>query len=131
VDAVDLFGDGAGEVEAGSAEVVGGDVLEDAGLCTPVVEFGGGSAGPLPVGLGIEELNDAVGVGIAEGLEEDRIDDGEDGGVGSDAEGESGDGGEGECRVGDEHAEGVAEVAEEIAHVFLPPSDLTFRAGGR
>ena len=38
VDAVDLLGNGAGEVEAGTTEVVGGDVLKDAGLGFPGVE---------------------------------------------------------------------------------------------
>ena len=38
VDAVDLLGNGAGEVEAGTAEIVGGDILKDAGLGFPGVE---------------------------------------------------------------------------------------------
>ena len=116
VDAVDLLRDGAGEVEAGTAEVVGGDVLEDFGLFAPEIELGRGSAGPGAVGREVHHLDDTVGVGIGEGLEEDGVDDGEDGGVGSDAERDGGDGGEGERRIGDEHAEGVAEVVAEIAH---------------
>ena len=83
----------------------------------------GEAAAPLPSGDGVHELDDAVGVGIGERLEQDRVDHGEDGGVGSDAEGESGDGGYGERRAGDEHAEGVAEVAEKVAHVGVPPSE--------
>ena len=43
MDAVDLLGHIAGEVEAGTAEVVGSDVLEDVGLLLPVVEVGGRS----------------------------------------------------------------------------------------
>ncbi len=38
VDAVDLLGNGAGEVEAGTAEVVRGDILKDAGLGSPGIE---------------------------------------------------------------------------------------------
>ncbi len=38
VDAVDLLGTSAGEIEAGTPEVVGGNVLKDAGLCSPGVE---------------------------------------------------------------------------------------------
>ena len=42
VNTVDLFGHGAGEIEAGAAEVITGDVLKDAGLLLPDVEFGDG-----------------------------------------------------------------------------------------
>ena len=96
VDAVDLFGDGAGEVEAGSAEVVGGDILKDAGLLLPVVEFGDGGGRSVTAGLGDEELDQTIGLGIGEGFEEDGVDDGEDGRVDAYAECERGDGGEGE-----------------------------------
>ena len=116
VDTVDLLGNGAGEIEAGTAEVVGGDVLKDAGLGTPVVEFGGRRAGPVTVRGDVHELDHAVGVGIGEGLQQHGVDDGKDGGVGSAAEGERGDGGDGERRVGDEDAEGVAEVLPEVIH---------------
>ena len=50
VDAVDLLGDGAGEVEAGTAEVVRGDVLKDAGLRSPGIEVGRGGRGAVAVG---------------------------------------------------------------------------------
>ena len=72
----------------------------------------------MPSGEGVHELDHAVGLGIGERLEQDGVDDGEDGGVGSDAEGEGGDGGDGEGRVRDEHAEGIFEVVPEIAHDF-------------
>ena len=42
VNAVDLFGHFAGEVKAWTAEVVRGDILQNAGLRAPVVELGGG-----------------------------------------------------------------------------------------
>ena len=116
VNAVDLFRDLAGEIKVGTTEVVGGDVLENAGLSAPVVEFGGGRAGPVAVGSDVHHLHDAVGVGIAERLEENGVDHGEDGGVGSDAEGDGGDGGDGEGGTGEEGAEGVAKVLPEIIH---------------
>ena len=119
VDAVNLLGDGAGEVEAGTAEVVGGDILNDAGLGSPGIEVDRGGAIAVAIGKGVHELDHAVGFGIGERLEQDGVDDGEDGGVGSDAEGESGDGGDGECRVGDEHAEGVAEVLPRKSFIEL------------
>ena len=56
------------------------------------------------------------GVGIGERLEQHGVDDGEDGGVGSDAEGQGGDGCDGEGWIREEHAEGVAEVMPEITH---------------
>ena len=48
VDAVDLLGTVAGEVEAGAGEVVGGYFLEDAGLLLPDVELGDGGEELLP-----------------------------------------------------------------------------------
>jgi hypothetical protein len=45
------------------------------------------------------------------------------------AEGESGDGSYGERRTADEHAEGIAEVAEEIAHGGVPPSKWSSEPG--
>ena len=55
----------------------------------------------------VQELNDAVGVGIVERLEQDGVDDGEDGGVGADAQGQGCDGCDGERGVGDQHAKGI------------------------
>ena len=120
VDAVDLLGMVAGEVEAGAAEVVGGDVLKDAGLLPPVVELGGRSGGSFALGRCEQELDDAVGVGIGERLEQDGVDDGEDGGVGSDAKGQGCDGCDGEAGIFEEAAQGVLEVMPQIGQrVFL------------
>ncbi len=116
VDTVDLLGYEAGEIEAGTAEVVRGDVLKDAGLGSPGIEVDRGGHTAVAVRKGVHELDHAVGFRIGERLEQDGVDNGEDGGVGSDAEGESGDGSYGERRTTDEHAEGVAEVAEKVAH---------------
>ena len=129
VDAVDLLGNGAGEVEAGTAEVVGGDILKDAGLGSPGVEVDRRGRGAVAFRKGVHELDHAVRFGIGERLEQDGVDDGEDGGVGSDAEGESGDGSYGERWTADEHAEGVAEVAEKVAHGGVPPSKCSSEPG--
>ena len=60
-------------------------------------DFGAAVAGDAFVSLGIEEMNDreAIGVAIREGIDEDGVDDAEDGGGGADAECEGEDGGGG------------------------------------
>ena len=85
VDAVELLGAVAGEVEAGAGYVVGGYFLKEVGLALVGVELGDGGEEVVGQDGRVEELNHAVGVGVGEGLEEYRVDDGEDGGVGSDA----------------------------------------------
>ena len=103
VDAVELLRMVAGEVVAGAGHVVGGHFLEDAGL--PLVGVKLGNVGEEAVGQdgGVEEFDHAIGVGIAERLEQHRIDDAEDGGVGSDAQRQRGYGGDGEGGVLAEH----------------------------
>ena len=115
MDAVDLFRMVAGEIEAGAAEVVGGDVLKDAGgLLPPVIELGGRSGGAFAVRRCEQELDDAVGVGIGERLEQDGVDDGEDGGVGSGYRGPAADGCDGEAWIFEEAAQGGVEVMPQI-----------------
>ena len=46
---------------------------------------------------GVPDLHDAIGVAEGKGLEQDGVNDAEDGGVGSDAEGHDEDGDEGEA----------------------------------
>jgi hypothetical protein len=116
VDAVDLLGNCAGEVEAGTTEIVGRDILKDTGLGSPGVEVDRRAHRAVALGKGVHKLNHAVGLGIGEGLKKDGVYDGEDRGVGPDPEGDGGDGSEGEGRARDEHAEGVAEVLPEITH---------------
>jgi hypothetical protein len=50
VDAVDLLRNDAGEVEARTTEIVGSDILKDAGLGSPYVVVIGELMGPLPWG---------------------------------------------------------------------------------
>ena len=63
------------------------------------------------------ELDHAVGAGVGEGIDEDGVNDGEDGACGADAEGEGEDGGEDEAGAFAEFASGVLEVGEEGLHV--------------
>ncbi len=76
----------------------------------------GEADGAVAFGKGVHELDHAVGLGIGERLEQDGVDDGEDGGVGSDAEGEAAMAVRVKAGLRDEHAEGVAEVLPEITH---------------
>ena len=68
----------------------------------------------------VRELQHTIGLGIGERLEQDGVDNGKDRGVGSDAKGNGRDGGEGESRVRDERAQGVAEIVRKsptMAHL--------------
>ena len=73
------------------------------------------------------EDDDTIGIGEIGRFEENRIDDGKDGGVGTDAEGQSGDGGGGEPAALPEHAEGVAKVLQKGFH--RGPSGYTSSEG--
>ena len=133
VNAVELFGPVAGEVEAGAGEVVGGNVLEYAGL--PLVEMKHRNRGKVvgkkaaAIGRIVKELDHAVGIGVGEGLEQNRVDYREDGGVGSDAQRQSGQGGEGKAGVLEEHLQRVLDIVPEIAHASTPFSTRNLRAG--
>ena len=73
---VDLFRIcAAGEVEAGPAILVGGDIPEGGGLAAQHVELGGRGAVVGAGGRGLEEENDAVGGGVCQGLQQDGVDD--------------------------------------------------------
>jgi hypothetical protein len=68
VNATDLLGPFAGEVEAGARKVVSSNLLEDTGL--PLIKVKLGNGGNV-VGkrVGVQKLDDAVGVGMGERLE--------------------------------------------------------------
>ena len=111
VDRLDLLGPiAAGEIDAGPAEIVRGDVFEYLRLLRQEVDGGYGVVG---VGAGLSgepELDNAVGVGVRKRAEKGGVDEGEDGGVGADTEGKSGDGGDGEGVGTAERSEGLAEL---------------------
>ena len=60
---MDLLGDEAGEIEAGTAEVVRGDVLKDAGLGSPGIEVDGEATRAVAVRKGVHELTMRSGSG--------------------------------------------------------------------
>ncbi len=66
------------------------------------------------------ELHDAVGTGVGEGIDEDGVNDGEDGACGADAEGEGEHGGEDEAGALAKFASGVLEVGEDRLHAVAP-----------
>jgi hypothetical protein len=66
---------------------------------------------------GVDENHHAIGVGDADGLQQNCIDDGENRRVRADAEGERRDGRQRERRALREHAEGVLQVSDECFHV--------------
>ena len=56
-----------------------------------MLELGGRGALAGALRRGVHEKNDAVGIRERGGLQQDRVDHGEDGGIGADAEGQRGD----------------------------------------
>ena len=64
-------------------------------------------------------LHEAVGAGVGEGVDEDGVNDAEDGTCGGDAEGEGENGGEGEGGAFAEFAERGAQVGEKGVHMDL------------
>ncbi len=103
---------GASEIDdVGS---VGGDVLDDVGLAAPVSELGRRRAGEAALGRGRLEDDHAIRVGIGDGLEQHRVDDGEDGGVGADPQCQGADGGQGEAGALEKRADGVPGVGQQV-----------------
>ena len=65
------------------------------------------------MGRGVPDLHDAVGIAKGERLEQDLVNDAEDGGVGSDAEGHDDGGHEGEAGIFPEQPKSEAKVLQE------------------
>ncbi len=121
VEAFGAFFGGVENVGAGAS----GDAIEDVILRGVGAEFGGSDsgAGTAVSGLvGVADLHDdeAVGVRVGEGVEQDSVDDGEDGGGGADAEGESENGDGGEAGIFAQHAQSVTKILEESGQEWPP-----------
>ena len=69
VDAVNLLRPVARQVESGTAPVVSGNILKDAGLLFQRHKVGDGDAGAVALGRGDQELNDTIRVRVSERLE--------------------------------------------------------------
>ena len=117
-EAVDALGlAGAGEVVI--LMTVHGDGGEAFGLALPVeeVEIVDGRlvlAGVFPV-----DGDELAGVRVRQRIQEHAVDDGEERGVGADAERQGEDGDDAKRRRLEEHAEGEAKVLKQGDHVFL------------
>ncbi len=88
--------------------VVLNDGVEAAIPSAVVHQFRDGNAAPHDPGAGggLAKHQQALAVLVGERLEEDGVDDAEDGGVGADAEAEHDDGGDGEAEIFAHHAQG-------------------------
>ena len=107
---------GEGDGAAGS----GGHELEDGILLLPVEIVEGGDAVPASSGRLFENLHDAVGVGVGQGLEQGAIDEAEDGGGAADADSHGGDGDHGEGGRFEQGPEPISHILEEFVHVLSP-----------
>ena len=103
------------QIETGPGEVIGRHPVE--GLrAMPGHELGNRDGAAFTVRICAAEPHQAFRFGIGKRLEEDTVDDGKDGGVGADAQRESGNGYRAEGRVLDDDSTGVAQVGEESVH---------------
>lgn len=101
---------GVGEVVAPVGEHGRIGEAADAGLAVEKIRDGDAGVGQAQQRVGVVNIDEALGAGPGVGLEEDGVDDGEDGGVGADAQGQRGHGHGGEAGGLEERAEGEAEV---------------------
>src|ERR1700732_2463462 len=124
--------------------VGGGDVLESVGLelvgfAAEFLEEGIGEELPAAVGessdaaygCAVAEEYELLGMGDGQGAEEDGVEQGEDGGVGSDAEGEREQGDGGEAGALEQAADAEANVLKEVVEGGFPAGgpDLVLDGG--
>ncbi len=115
--AFDLLGMVAlAEVQAGAGKVVHGEGRESLVVLLPGHELGDRDGVAMAGGERARDAHDAVGLRVRKGLEQDFIDDREDGGVGADAEGQSGDRDGGESGALGQDTEGVMQIGGKAAH---------------
>ena len=109
-----------GDADSGGTLLEDREIAEGGGVLAPVVEVA-------RIGAGVRDEffeeadalpydDEAAAVAVGKGLEEDAVDDAEEGGGGSDAEGQGEDCGEGEAGGLAELAETVTDVLEERVH---------------
>ena len=116
-DGADCFGfSGAGDVEVRSG--VEGHLVEDVIFLLPVKKVGGRDgegcySGEAGLGRGVPYLHDAVGIAKRKRLEQDFVNDAEDGGVGPDAEGHDDGRHQGKARVFHEQPKSESKVLQE------------------
>src|SRR5438093_10574287 len=114
MDALDLFRAVAStEIESGPSGIEGRHILEHLGLPPPGVVLGYGSRRRAALRRAVHQNDDAIRLGKSQRLEQDRVDNGKNGSVGSDSEGQRGNRGGCEAGAWAEYPEGVFEVGGE------------------
>jgi hypothetical protein len=97
---------------------------ERARLATPVLDIiGGWQRHPPAIGLALADLrrrHDPIGLCVGRRLKQQRVDDAEDGGIGTDAERQSDDRNRGEAWTGGGEPRAVAQIVPESVHAFAP-----------
>ena len=88
----------SGDVESGSAKIVGCDLLEDAGLLTPEIELWVCWLPERSLAGWFDQRDQFLRVGIGQRLEEYGVDHGKDSGIDADSDGDHQDGDDGESR---------------------------------
>ncbi len=117
---------GAGQGRGPAA--LGRHVFENLVLLDPVQIVEGGDAVGAAVGPLLQHAHDALGIGVGERVEQDRVDEAEDGRIGADAEGEGEKGDKSEAGALEQSAGGVTQVLQELGH-DAPSSLIRARAG--
>jgi hypothetical protein len=107
---MDLLGTAAGKVKAGARVVIGHDLFEYVRLPLKEVKLRDAVKVIGKAGSVRQKIDHAIGVGIGERLEQNRIHYREDGGVGSDTEGQRGYGGNGEAGILTQLAQAEARI---------------------
>jgi hypothetical protein len=105
------------------ARVVGGDGFESAVLRSEIDEIGIAERAVhiVEVHIGALEPDEALALRKRKRLENDGVDDAEDGGVGADAEGQRQHHDGGETGLFREHTQGVANVLPQTIHLAIAP----------
>ena len=104
----------AGEVQSGAAAVVRRNLVKDSCLLPPDVELGHVRARERTLIAGVHQMDKRLGVGIREGLEQNCIDDGEDGRIRADPDGNHKNGDHRECWGFQQRAHGEANVVPDV-----------------
>ena len=129
-EAAHQFGVIGADRDAGVAVVNDAETGESLRLVLPVEEVVGviGQRAGGQVGQVLVQHHQAIGTGESEGLEQDRVDDREDGGDRTDTKGEREDRGEGEAGRFAEGASAEAQVLEEVLHATPQWMSAGYRA---
>ena len=105
----------AAQIEAGTGKIVGGNRVEGSGGA-PGHELGNRLRAPHAARKLAADSNQPLRVRVGQRLQEDAVDDGEDGSVGADADRQRRDRDGTEPWIPDEQAEGIADVACQSIH---------------